>query len=73
VANIAGTVHDTIGEVHSYPGGHYLTVFGYSENGEHASIADSADRAGSPEYQVSVADWPSGSRRGAIRPEWTPA
>ena len=56
VANIAGTVHDTIGEVHSYPGGHYLTVFGYSEDGEHASIADSADRAGSPEYQVSVAD-----------------
>jgi hypothetical protein len=56
VANIAGKVHDTIGEVHSYPGGHYLTVFGYSENGMFASIADSADRLGSPEYQVSVAD-----------------
>jgi hypothetical protein len=56
VVNIAGTVHDTIGEVHSYPGGHYLTVFGYSENGENASIADSADKLGSPEYQVSVAD-----------------
>jgi Peptidase_C39 like family len=56
VANIAGTVRDTIGEVHSYPGGHYLTVFGYSENGAFASIADSADKLGGPEYQVSVAD-----------------
>ena len=60
VANIAGTVSDTIGEVHSYNGGHYLTITGYTEDGRLISIADPADRAGGNEYQVPVdrmADW----------------
>jgi hypothetical protein len=60
VANIAGTVSDTIGETHSYNGGHYLTITGYTEDGRLVSIADPADRAGGNEYQVPVdrmADW----------------
>ncbi len=60
VANIAGTVSDTIGEVHSYNGGHYVTITGYTEDGRLVSVADPADRAGGNEYQVPVdrmADW----------------
>jgi hypothetical protein len=60
VANVAGTVYDTIGEVHSYPGGHYLDITGYTEGGELISITDPADAIGSNEYQVPIgvlADW----------------
>jgi hypothetical protein len=60
VANIAGTTSDTIGELHSYPGGHYVTITGYTEDGRLISVADPADRLGSNEYQVPVdrmADW----------------
>jgi Peptidase_C39 like family len=52
VANIAGTVEDTAGEVHSYPGGHYLTVTGYTDQGRIVKITDPADRKGSNEYLV---------------------
>jgi hypothetical protein len=54
VANIVGTVSDTIGEVHSYNGGHYLTISGYTEDGRLISVTDPADRIGSNEYQVPV-------------------
>jgi hypothetical protein len=60
VANIAGTVSDTIGEVHSYNGGHYVTITGYTEDGGKISITDPADRLGSNEYQVpldQMANW----------------
>ncbi len=60
VANIAGTVSDTIGEVHSYPGGHYVTITGYTEGGNLITVTDPADRLGSNEYQVPVermAEW----------------
>ena len=60
VANIAGTVSDTAGEQHSYEGGHYLTVVGYSANGALAKIADPADTQGSNIYQLStttLANW----------------
>jgi hypothetical protein len=60
VANIAGTVVDTIGEVHSYPGGHYLTITGYGEGGNLITITDPADRLGGNEYHLPVqdlADW----------------
>jgi hypothetical protein len=60
VANIAGTVTDTAGEVHSYPGGHYLTVVGYADKGGVVRIADPADTAGTPEYDLNVgtlANW----------------
>ena len=52
VANVAGTVRDTNGDVHSYPGGHYIAIVGYDEEGRVAKIADSADWVGSPEYEV---------------------
>ncbi|MBX6749319.1 MAG: C39 family peptidase [Micromonosporaceae bacterium] len=60
VANIIGTVTDTAGEVHSYNGGHYVTITGYSDQGEIITVADPADRVGSNEYQVPLrvmADW----------------
>jgi hypothetical protein len=56
VANIAGTVSDTIGEVHSYSGGHYLDITGYTAGGDLITITDPADSVGSNEYQVPVAD-----------------
>jgi hypothetical protein len=60
VANIAGTVTDDNGDVHSYEGGHYLPIVGYSHNGDTVKIADSADTVGSPTYDIStakVANW----------------
>lgn len=60
VANIAGTVTDTAGEAHSYPGGHYLTVVGYADKGSVVRIADPADTVGTPEYDLPVgtlANW----------------
>ena len=60
VANIAGTVTDDNGDVHSYEGGHYLPIVGYSNGGQTVKIADSADTVGSPYYDIStdkVANW----------------
>ena len=60
VANIAGVAIDDAGEVHSYKGGHYIAVVGYSNNGATALIADSADTVGSPSYHIGtdrLADW----------------
>ncbi|MEV0808685.1 C39 family peptidase, partial [Micromonospora sp. NPDC050200] len=59
VANIAGTTTDTDGGVHSFEGGHYISVVGYQDNGKIVTIADSAnpDQAS---YQITVdnlADW----------------
>ncbi|MET7951428.1 C39 family peptidase, partial [Micromonospora sp. NPDC005324] len=59
VANIAGTSTDTNGVSHSYEGGHYISVVGYHDNGNTATIADSADPTQAA-YQISVehlADW----------------
>ena len=56
VANVAGTVTDTAGEVHSYEGGHYLTVVGYFEGGGMVTIADPADTVGKPTYQLTTAE-----------------
>jgi Peptidase_C39 like family len=60
VANVAGYVTDTAGDFHSYPGGHYLTVVGYVDNGSVVRIADPADTVGTPEYDLNVgtlANW----------------
>lgn len=60
VANIAGTVTDKAGDVHSYEGGHYLAVVGYADKGDTVIIADSADTVGSPDYKLStktLANW----------------
>jgi Peptidase_C39 like family len=60
VANIIGTVTDTAGEVHSYDGGHYLTITGYTDGGRTLTVTDPADAIGSNEYHVRLrvmADW----------------
>ncbi|MFF3394769.1 C39 family peptidase [Streptomyces sp. NPDC002669] len=46
VANVVGTAVDTDGDAHSYPGGHYLAVVGYSNDGASAKLADPADANG---------------------------
>ncbi|MEU7612233.1 C39 family peptidase [Micromonospora sp. NPDC049204] len=59
VANIAGTSTDTDGGVHSYEGGHYISVVGYRDNGTTVKIADSAD-PNTASYWITVehlADW----------------
>ncbi|WP_410811336.1 C39 family peptidase [Micromonospora sp. 067-2] len=59
VANIAGTTTDVDGGVHSFEGGHYISVVGYRDGGETVKIADSAD-PNMASYWISVdhlADW----------------
>ncbi|MER7165161.1 C39 family peptidase [Micromonospora sp. NPDC000207] len=59
VANIAGTATDTDGTAHSFEGGHYISVVGYSDEGATVTIADSADPA-QASYKMDVedlADW----------------
>ncbi|MEU6023180.1 C39 family peptidase [Micromonospora sp. NPDC047134] len=59
VANIAGTATDTDGGVHSFEGGHYVSVTGYDDEGETVTIADSADPA-KASYRMDVdtlANW----------------
>jgi hypothetical protein len=60
VANIAGTITDADGETHSYEGGHYIPVVAYDDGGDTVTIADSADKVGSPYYKIStdqLAEW----------------
>jgi hypothetical protein len=60
VANVKGTITDTAGEVHSYNGGHYLTITGYASSGDLVTVTDPADAVGSNEYQVPIrvmANW----------------
>ncbi|MFC4020871.1 C39 family peptidase [Micromonospora sp. GCM10011542] len=59
VANVKGTTVDTDGNPHSYEGGHYLTLVGYTDGGDTVRIADPANPAAG-EYWVSlpkVANW----------------
>lgn len=60
VANIAGSTVDKDGDSHSYPGGHFLTVVGYSDGGQTVRIADPADAHGVGSYMLStvnLANW----------------
>ncbi|WP_433608383.1 C39 family peptidase [Dactylosporangium sp. CA-139114] len=60
VANISGSTVDDAGHSHAYPGGHYLTIVGYSSNGDTVRIADPADALGVGSYTLSIqrmADW----------------
>jgi hypothetical protein len=60
VANIIGTAVDTDGGVHSYEGGHYLTVVGYRDDGQTVKIADPAETNGDGTYWMTtstLADW----------------
>ncbi|MFB9180470.1 C39 family peptidase [Dactylosporangium sucinum] len=54
VANIAGSATDNDGNDHSYPGGHFLTVVGYSDDGQNVTIADPADARGVGRYTMST-------------------
>ncbi len=59
VANIAGTATDIDGGVHSFEGGHYISVTGYRDGGDQVKIADSAN-PNTAEYWMStetLADW----------------
>jgi len=60
VANIAGATTDVTGATHDFPGGHYLTVVGYHDNGGTVQISDPADVNGASDYWIStsnLADW----------------
>jgi hypothetical protein len=54
VANVVGSAMDTDGDWHSYSGGHYLTVVGYSSDGWSVKIADPADANGYGWYWMST-------------------
>ncbi|MER7459700.1 C39 family peptidase [Micromonospora sp. NPDC126480] len=59
VANIAGTATDIDGGVHSFEGGHYISVTGYRDGGDQVKIADSAN-PNTAEYWITteaLADW----------------
>lgn len=56
VVNIVGQVTDTDGETHRYAGGHYVTITGYTDEGNAVRVTDPADRKGSNEYQLSIDD-----------------
>ncbi|MEV1328656.1 C39 family peptidase [Micromonospora costi] len=55
VANIVGDATDTDGGWHSFPGGHYIAVVGYRDNGRTVKIADSANPA-VPSYWITTID-----------------
>ncbi|WNM40096.1 C39 family peptidase [Micromonospora halotolerans] len=55
VVNVAGDATDTDGGWHSFPGGHYIAVVGYKNDGRTVRIADSANPA-LPAYWVSTID-----------------
>ncbi|SCL41201.1 Peptidase_C39 like family protein [Micromonospora pallida] len=59
VANIAGTATDTEGGVHSFEGGHYISVVGYRDGGETVKISDSANPDQSSYWITTdaLADW----------------
>ena len=54
VANIAGATTDVTGATHDFPGGHYLTVVGYHDNGGTVQISDPADVNGASNYWIST-------------------
>jgi hypothetical protein len=56
VANIAGATTDVTGATHEFPGGHYLTVVGYHDNGGTVRISDPADVNGASDYWISTSN-----------------
>ncbi|WP_433392363.1 C39 family peptidase [Micromonospora sp. KLBMP9576] len=59
VVNVAGSVTDTAGGWHSFPGGHYVAVVGYRDEGRTVKIADSADPAAASYWvsTIALANW----------------
>ncbi|HVK25462.1 MAG TPA: C39 family peptidase [Actinokineospora sp.] len=55
VANVVGSAMDTDGDWHSYSGGHYLTIIGYSNDGWTVKLADPADANGYGWYWMDTA------------------
>ncbi|MFC7550598.1 C39 family peptidase [Plantactinospora sp. GCM10030261] len=56
VANIVGSQVDTEGGWHDYPGGHYVTVVGYRDQGRLLKIADPAFVNGQSSYWITTID-----------------
>lgn len=56
VANIVDGATDVDGVGHAYPGGHYLTVVGYRENGNIVKIADPAYVNGQASYWMHISE-----------------
>lgn len=56
VVNVIGTAADTAGGTHAYPGGHYLTVVGYRDEGRLVRIADPANVNGVSSYWMATTD-----------------
>ncbi|MDM4718283.1 C39 family peptidase [Micromonospora sp. WMMA1363] len=55
VVNVAGSATDTDGGWHSFPGGHYVAVVGYDDEGRLARIADSANPAAGSYWMTTIA------------------
>lgn len=62
VANIAGSATDTDGRWYSFPGGHYLTVVGYRDDGRTVKIADPANASAASYWMTTIdlANWMAG-------------
>jgi hypothetical protein len=63
VVNIDGSAVDTAGAWHAYPGGHYLTVVGYRDDGRTVKIADPANIGAGSSYwmtTIDLANWAAG-------------
>lgn len=59
VVNVAGSATDTDGGWHSFPGGHYIAVIGYDDDGRLVKIADSANPATASYWMTTIdlANW----------------
>lgn len=56
VANIIGGATDSVGVWHEFPGGHYIAIVGYSDDGRSLQVADSSGMYGSSTYWMSTID-----------------
>jgi hypothetical protein len=56
VANVIGSATNADGRVLSFPGGHYLTVVGYADDGQAVKIADPWQPVGDGTYWMSAKD-----------------
>lgn len=56
VANIIGGATDADGVWHDFPGGHYVTIIGYGDNGRTVKIADGSGMYGPSTYWMSTID-----------------
>ncbi|MEU6074145.1 C39 family peptidase [Micromonospora sp. NPDC047074] len=59
VVNVAGSATDNSGGWHSFPGGHYIAVVGYQDEGRLVKIADSANPATASYWMstIALANW----------------